>query len=99
VQAVRDRQVPDLAHQAVDPVVRLDDVSVDQRANRLHREQRHALRLAGDLRPRGRRHPGYQRVHQAVHRDRIQRAEGQRDPVPAGAEPRPGLAELGTGEH
>ena len=40
-------------------------------------------------RPRCRRHAGHQRLHQLVHRGRVQRVEGQRDPVPAGAEPRP----------
>jgi len=36
---------------------------------------------------------------QLVHRRRIQRVQGRRDPVPAGAEPRTGLAHLGAGEH
>ena len=49
--------------------------------------------------PRRRRHPGHQGVHQLVHRRRVQRVQGQRAPVPPGAEPGPGLAELGPGEH
>ena len=47
----------------------------------------------------GRRHPRHQRVHQRVHRRRIQRVQGQRGPVAAGAEPGPGLAQLRAGEH
>ena len=49
--------------------------------------------------PRRRRHPRHQRLHQLVHRRGIQRVQGQRDPVAPGAEPGPGLAQLGAGEH
>ena len=48
VQAVRHRQLPDVADQPVDALDRLDDVAVDQRPHGLHREQRDALRLGGD---------------------------------------------------
>ena len=49
VQAVRDGQLPDVADQPVHALDRLDDVPVDQGPHRLHREQRHALGLAGDF--------------------------------------------------
>ena len=99
VQAVRHGQLADVADQAVDALKGLDDVPVDQRADRFHREQRDALGLARDLRPRHGRHAGHQRVHQLVHRRRIQRVQGQRAAVPPGAEPGAGLAEFGPGEH
>ena len=97
VQAVRDGQLPDIADQPVDALDGLDDVAVDQGPHRLHREQRDALRLAGDRRPGRRRHPGHQGIHQLVHRRRIQRVQGQRGPVPPGAEPRPGAAPARVG--
>jgi len=68
-------------------------------SDRLHREQRYPLRVAGDLRLRLGRHPRHERVHQRVHRRRIQRIQGQRVAVAAGAEPRPGLGQLRAGEH
>jgi hypothetical protein len=98
VQAVGHGQLPDLAGQPVGSLDRLHDVAVDQRPDGLHREQRDALRLGGDLGPRRRGHAGNQRVHQRVHRRRVQWIQGQRAPVPAGAESWPGLAQLGAGE-
>ena len=68
VQAVRDRQFPDVADQPVHPLDGLHDVPVDQRAHRLHGEQRDALRLGGDRRTGGRWHAGHQRIHQRIHR-------------------------------
>ena len=99
MQAVRHRQLPDLAGQPVGTLDRLHDVPVDQRPDGFHREQRDALRLGGDLGPRRRRHARHQSLHQGVHRRRVQRVQGQRDPVAAGAEPGPGLPKLGPGQH
>ena len=98
VQAVRHGQLADVADQPVDAFLRLDDVPVDQRPNRFDREQRHALGLAGDLRPGRFRHPRHQRVDQLVHRLRIERVQGQRDPVAADPELGPGLGQFRPGE-
>ena len=43
--------------------------------------------------------PGTRASTSAVHRGRIQRVQGQHAPVPPGAEPRPGPAQLGPGEY
>jgi hypothetical protein len=55
--------------------------------------------MAGDLCPGGGGHARDQRVHQHVHRGRIQRVERQCGAVAPGAEPRPRLAQLRAGEH
>ena len=63
VQAVRHGQLADGPGQPVHPFDRLDHVPVHQRADGLHREQRDALSLAGDLgsrRLRHARHRGHQ---------------------------------------
>ena len=92
MQAVGNRELTDVADQPVSTLDGVDDVTVDQRAHRLHREQRNPLRLSGDLRPGRRRQAGYQRLHQLIHRRRVQRIKRQRDPVAPGTEPGPGLA-------
>ena len=48
VQAVRNRECAEVAFESVHAVARHDDVPVDECADRLHREQRDALRLRGD---------------------------------------------------
>ena len=57
-QAVRNGKRADVTDELVDAVVRHDHVAVDQRADRLDREQRNALCLSGDRRARVGRHAG-----------------------------------------
>ena len=99
MQAVGHREFPHVAGEPVNSLDRLHDVAVDQRAYRLHGEQRNALCLAGYLRPRHRRHVGHQRIHQLIHRRPVQRIQRQRHPITPSTESRPDLIELGAGKH
>ena len=99
VQTVGHTELTDVADQAIPPLHRPYDITVDQRPDRLHRIQRDALRPAHDQRPIRRRDVRDQRVDQLVHRTAIERIERDRRPVPTRTEPRPALTELRASEH